>query len=103
MRGIIFDFDGLIVDTELPGYQAWAECHAAHGYELLLSDYTRCVGSDWAHYRSGLGTGASSAGRRLDWPESDRERTRPGLRITRAVETFAWSAGVACRRRGRKV
>jgi HAD superfamily hydrolase (TIGR01509 family) len=75
MKGIIFDFDGLIVDTEMPGYLAWAECYAAHGHELLLSDYTRCVGSDWAHYNPATEL-ERLLERRLDWPELDRERTR---------------------------
>jgi len=85
MRGIIFDFDGLIVDTEMPGYQAWAECYALHGYELLLEDYTRCVGSDWAHYNPASEL-ERLTGRRLDWPELDRERTRRVYELLEAVE-----------------
>jgi putative hydrolase of the HAD superfamily len=85
MRGIIFDFDGLIVDTELPGYQAWAECYAAHGQELLLQDYTRCVGSDWAHYNPATEL-ERLLNRRLDWPELDRERTRRVHELLEEVE-----------------
>jgi len=85
MKGIIFDFDGLIVDTEMPGYLAWAECYAAHGHELLLADYTRCVGSDWAHYNPGMEL-ERLLGRRLDWTELDRERSRRVYELLEEVE-----------------
>jgi putative hydrolase of the HAD superfamily len=85
MRGIIFDFDGLIVDTEMPGYLAWAECYAAHGHELRLCDYTRCVGSDWAHYNPATEL-ERLLNRRLDWPELDRERTRRVYELLEEVE-----------------
>lgn len=85
MRGIIFDFDGLIVDTEMPGYLAWAECYADYGFELLLSDYTRCVGSDFAHYNPASEL-ERLTGRRLDWVELDRERTRRVYELLEEVE-----------------
>ncbi len=75
MKGILFDFDGLIVDTELPVYLAWAECYAAHGQELRLEDYTGCVGTDFADYDPAAEL-ERLAGRRLDWGELNRERTR---------------------------
>jgi HAD superfamily hydrolase (TIGR01509 family) len=34
IRGLLFDFDGLILDTESPDYQSWQEVFAAHGAEL---------------------------------------------------------------------
>ncbi len=44
-RALIFDFDGLVVDTESPVYESWSELYAAHGHELTLEQYVRCVGS----------------------------------------------------------
>jgi putative hydrolase of the HAD superfamily len=85
MKGIIFDFDGLIVDTEMPGYLAWAECYAAHGQELLLSDYTRCVGTNWAHYNPATEL-ERLLGRALDWTELNRERTRRVYALLEEVE-----------------
>ena len=34
IRAIIFDFDGLILDTEEPVYRSWLEVYEAHGEEL---------------------------------------------------------------------
>ena len=33
---LIFDFDGLILDTESPDFQSWREVYAAHGHELAV-------------------------------------------------------------------
>jgi hypothetical protein len=34
MRALVFDFDGLILDTETPLIDAHADVHAAHGDPL---------------------------------------------------------------------
>ena len=34
IKALIFDFDGLILDTESPELQSWQEVFAAHGHEL---------------------------------------------------------------------
>lgn len=38
-EAVIFDMDGLLVDTETCDYQAWRELHEAHGVELTLKEY----------------------------------------------------------------
>src|SRR6266487_6066564 len=48
MQGLIFDFDGLIVDTELPAFQTWQEIYQAYGCALPLSTYATCIGSPGA-------------------------------------------------------
>ena len=45
IRALIFDFDGLILDTESPDYQAWREIYEAHGCSLPLSKWVECLGS----------------------------------------------------------
>lgn len=45
IRGLIFDFDGLIVDTEGPEYRTWQGIYRAHGQELPLEIWARCVGT----------------------------------------------------------
>ena len=45
-RGVIFDFDGVIVNTEEAVYLAWREVFLEHGADLPLDLYRRCVGSD---------------------------------------------------------
>ena len=45
IRGLIFDFDGLIIDTEGPAFQAWQEIFAAHGRTLTLDTWSDYVGA----------------------------------------------------------
>ncbi|MCD6136647.1 HAD family hydrolase [Candidatus Bipolaricaulota bacterium] len=44
IKGVVFDFDGLILDTELPVFRAWQEIFAAHGQELSLADWSDYIG-----------------------------------------------------------
>ena len=44
-EAIVFDFDGLLVDTETPAYDAWSAIYREHGVELALSVWTKCVGT----------------------------------------------------------
>ena len=50
LRAFIFDFDGLVVDTETAVYEAWREVYVAHDQELELSTYADCVGSDHGQF-----------------------------------------------------
>ena len=45
ITALIFDFDGLIVDSESPGYQAWSELYATHGCSLPFDTYSACIGT----------------------------------------------------------
>ncbi len=45
IRAVIMDFDGLILDTEGPSFQAWGEIFEAHGCSLPLSAWAAWVGS----------------------------------------------------------
>jgi HAD superfamily hydrolase (TIGR01509 family) len=44
-RALIFDFDGLILDTEGPEFQSWSEVYAAHGVALDLESWASCIGT----------------------------------------------------------
>lgn len=45
IKALIFDFDGLILDTEWPEYQNWQEIFRAHGTELPIEMWAHAVGS----------------------------------------------------------
>lgn len=45
IRAIIFDFDGLILDTEGPIYQSWQELFQEYGCRLSLSDWAKFIGT----------------------------------------------------------
>lgn len=46
MQALIFDFDGLIIDTEMPDYISWQEVYHAHGVELPLEKWGSIVGGN---------------------------------------------------------
>ncbi|MHB8295958.1 MAG: HAD family hydrolase [Acidimicrobiales bacterium] len=43
-RAVIFDFDGLIVETERPQYQAWREAYQEAGEDLTLAQWSQVIG-----------------------------------------------------------
>ncbi len=45
IKALIFDFDGLILDTEVPEYQSWAELYQAYGCDLPLKKWVECIGT----------------------------------------------------------
>lgn len=45
IRALIFDFDGLILDTEVPDLQSWQEVYRAHGCEFPASLWAHNVGT----------------------------------------------------------
>jgi HAD superfamily hydrolase (TIGR01509 family) len=45
IRGLLFDFDGLLVDTETPSLAAWQEVYRAHGHELTLETWAPAIGT----------------------------------------------------------
>ncbi|MDA7922037.1 HAD-IA family hydrolase [Verrucomicrobiales bacterium] len=84
LNALIFDFDGLILDTEVPIYEAWVSNYRAHGKELPIEIYSGCVGSDFngfdpkAHLESLLGS-------RVDWDRWDPLREREAHERTAAM------------------
>ena len=45
IRAILLDFDGLMVDTESPIFELWAEVFRDHGQELRLDDWKHALGT----------------------------------------------------------
>jgi HAD superfamily hydrolase (TIGR01509 family) len=44
IRALVFDFDGLIVDTETPLIDAYGDVHAAHGKSFDRTEFLQMVG-----------------------------------------------------------
>jgi HAD superfamily hydrolase (TIGR01509 family) len=45
MKLVVFDFDGLILDTEVPVYEAWQEIYVEHGATLAFEKWALCIGT----------------------------------------------------------
>ena len=45
VKALIFDFDGLILETEGPDYQSWDEVYRSYGCSLPLEKWVECIGS----------------------------------------------------------
>ncbi|HET9912191.1 MAG TPA: HAD family hydrolase [Anaerolineales bacterium] len=44
IKALIFDFDGLILDTETPEYQVWQSIYREHGFELPHEEWGKIIG-----------------------------------------------------------
>lgn len=47
IQAVIFDFDGLMVDTETPAYHAFRKIYEEYGTQLPLEIYAQCVGTSF--------------------------------------------------------
>jgi len=76
IRGLLFDFDGLLVDTETPSRLAWEELYREHGHELPHDEWATLVGTIGAPFDP-FGHLEELTGRSLDREElAQRERAR---------------------------
>jgi HAD superfamily hydrolase (TIGR01509 family) len=50
IRALVFDFDGLILDTEEPIYRSWLEVYETHGEALPFERWVQIVGSTTAEF-----------------------------------------------------
>jgi HAD superfamily hydrolase (TIGR01509 family) len=74
IRGLLFDFDGLLIDTETPSRLAYEELYREHGHELPLDKWATLVGTIGAEFDPDAHL-EQLVGRRLD-----RERMAQRLR-----------------------
>jgi HAD superfamily hydrolase (TIGR01509 family) len=72
-KAVLFDFDGVLVDTEWAIYDAWHRTFLAHGHPLPLEVYTQCIGSDFATW-SPKAHLEDLTGRSFDWHDLDARR-----------------------------
>ena len=105
IRALIFDFDGLIVDTESVGYQTWKELYEQHGHALAVETYAQAIGTEFNDLYDPRRDLDALVGEALPWAElevarieRERElrttlRTLPGVidRLTEAREL-----GITC-------
>ncbi len=52
IRALVFDFDGLILETETPAYETWAEIYREHGHELPLDRWFDYIGREGGFFNA---------------------------------------------------
>jgi HAD superfamily hydrolase (TIGR01509 family) len=97
-KGIIFDFDGVLVDTEWAIYQSWVQLYAREGQEISIATYAPCLGAGYSHWDPAAHL-EKLTGKSYDWEietparqavlEADLERS--GL-MDGAAELLDWCA-----------
>lgn len=76
LKAIIFDFDGLMIDTEASVYQTWQEIYEQHGQRLPLGSWQSAIGTQESPFdpRQELDR---LVGQQLDWDSlNKRQRER---------------------------
>lgn len=72
-RALLFDFDGLIVDTEWSIYDAWRRTFRDHGHSLPLETFNQCIGTDFETWSPKTHL-EELTGNAIDWHALDDER-----------------------------
>lgn len=90
MTSLIFDFDGLIMDTETATFEAWREIYAEHGQPLVMETWAQCVGSDFGHFDPKREL-EKLTGRTFDWDAINTERRE---RVMAILSTYDALPGV---------
>jgi HAD superfamily hydrolase (TIGR01509 family) len=101
---LIFDFDGLIIDSETPLFDIWSRIYAEHGEYLALDDWQHALGTQggfdpFAHLSTRLASALDREAlgafvRDEHWRLCGDEPLLPGVR-ERIEEARALSLGVA--------
>jgi HAD superfamily hydrolase (TIGR01509 family) len=81
MRGLLFDFDGLLVDTETPARLVWEELYREHGHELPQEKWATLVGTIGARFDP-LGHLQELVGEQLDEEAFDTRRREREYALT---------------------
>ena len=72
-HAVIFDFDGLLVDTEYAIYSSWERVFASCGHPLPLDLFNQCLGSGYTHWNPGEHL-EKLTGRTFDWETVNSRR-----------------------------
>jgi putative hydrolase of the HAD superfamily len=104
LRALLFDFDGLIIDTESAIYEVWRELYAQHGHKLEVATWAQCVGADFVAYDPKAEL-ERLTGSTFDWEATEKAlearareivRDYPALPGVRDMLEAAKEAGVPC-------
>ncbi|MEX2416536.1 MAG: HAD family hydrolase [Paenibacillaceae bacterium] len=108
IKAIIFDFDGLILDTETPGYHAYREMFEELGAQLPLDEWAKGIGTQDSDHFNPLDYLEQQIGRKVDRAQFKRQAgekydtlvqsmmVRPGVvNYLKAAQTLGVRIGLA--------
>jgi HAD superfamily hydrolase (TIGR01509 family) len=72
-KAVLFDFDGVLVDTEWAIYDAWHRTFRENGHPLPLEVYNQCIGSDFNTWSPKIHL-EELTGAAFDWHDLDSKR-----------------------------
>lgn len=72
-KAVIFDFDGLLADTEYAIYSSWLRVFDEYGHPLPLDIFNQCLGSGYTHWNPGDHL-EQLTGRTFDWEAINARR-----------------------------
>jgi HAD superfamily hydrolase (TIGR01509 family) len=85
IRAFLFDFDGLILDTELASRAGWELLYRDHGHELPPDLWATLVGTTHAPWDPGIHLEAL-VGEELDWESLNERRYAHEIALIEAEE-----------------
>ena len=88
IRAILFDFDGLIVDTESVGYHTWRQLYAQHGHELAVETYAQAIGTEFNDLYDPRRDLDALTGSALPWAELEVRRLEHERELRSTLSTL---------------
>jgi HAD superfamily hydrolase (TIGR01509 family) len=85
IKALIFDFDGLIIDTESTDYLSWQEAFTALGCELPLEMWQGYIGTSSLDVVAYLKQQAVGVNGPVDWDDVYRRRQQRDAEMTAAL------------------
>lgn len=87
IQAIICDFDGLILETEVPAFQSWQDIYREYDCDLPLEKWVACIGGTTQHFDA-CAYLETEIGRTLPREEIQARRKQRHLELVETLEVL---------------